>query len=86
MERKDIRMEGPWVRVNTEDFSIIEEGDFNSLAGKEGHLMTKSYYLQLSEERSNENDCIINWELWQLIREKKYGPTKIDKEIKKFIK
>ena len=82
MKRKDIRMEGPWVLVNTKDFSIMEEGDFSSLSGKNGHLMTKSYYEQLSEERSVDNECIINWELWMKIREKKYGPTKIEKEFK----
>ena len=82
MKRKDIRMEGPWVLVNTKDFSIIEEGDFSDLSGKNGHLMTKSYYIQLSEERSIDNDCIINWELWMMMREKKYGPTKIEKEFK----
>lgn len=79
---KDIRNEGPWVRVNTKDFSIIEEGDFKSLVGKEGHLMTKSNYNQICEERTQDNECIINWELWHLLREKKYGPTKFDKEIK----
>lgn len=51
MERKDIRMEGPWVLVNTKDFSIIQEGNFSDLAGKDGHLMTKSYYQQLLDER-----------------------------------
>lgn len=51
MKRKDIRMEGPWVLVNTKDFSIMEEGDFSNLVGKGGHIMTKTYYDQLLDER-----------------------------------
>ncbi len=51
MSFKDIRNEIPWVLVNTKDYSIISEGLFCDLVGKEGHLMTKQIYLQILDER-----------------------------------
>ena len=54
---------------------------FNKIADK---LMKK--IAKLYDIAKNDNDSvtesIINWELWKLIQEKKYGPTKIEKEFK----
>lgn len=43
--------ESIWVLVSTKDYSIIQEGLFCELVGKDGHLMTKEYYHQVLDER-----------------------------------
>lgn len=43
--------ESIWVLVDTKDYSIVKEGLFCELVGKDGHLMTKEYYFQVLDER-----------------------------------
>ena len=40
-----------WVLVSAKDYSIVQEGLFCELVGKDGHLMTKEYYYQVLDER-----------------------------------
>lgn len=52
--RPDLRNENPWVVVDTKTYDIIQEGLFSDLVKlKGGHLMTKSVYNQIIEERTN---------------------------------
>jgi hypothetical protein len=51
--RKDLREENPWVRVDKETYQILQIGTFEFInkSNLEGHTMTLSLYNQISEER-----------------------------------
>jgi hypothetical protein len=51
--RKDLREEHPWVRVDKETYQILQIGTFEFInkSNLEGHTMTLSLYNQISEER-----------------------------------
>lgn len=51
-QRPDLRNENPWVIVDSKTYKIIREGSFSDLVKHHGgHLMTKSVYDQIIEER-----------------------------------
>jgi hypothetical protein len=51
--RKDLREENPWIRVDKETYQILQIGTFEFInkSNLEGHTMTLSLYNQISEER-----------------------------------
>jgi hypothetical protein len=51
--KKDLREENPWVRVDKETYDILQVGTFESInnSNLEGHTMTLSLYNQIIEER-----------------------------------
>jgi hypothetical protein len=51
--RKDLREETPWVRVDKETYDILQVGSFEFInnSNLEGHTMTLSLYNQIIEER-----------------------------------
>lgn len=51
--RKDLREETPWVRVDKETYGILQVGTFEFInnSNLEGHTMTLSLYNQIIEER-----------------------------------
>lgn len=52
-KRPDLRNENPWVVVDSKTYEIIREGSFSDLLKlRSGHLMTKSVYNQIMEERT----------------------------------
>jgi len=53
LNRKDLREEHPWVRVDKETYQILQIGTFEFInkSNLEGHTMTLSLYNQISEER-----------------------------------
>ena len=51
--RPDLRNINPWVIVDRETFTILEEGTFSEMVkSKKGNMMTKTLYQQFLEERS----------------------------------
>lgn len=54
---------------------------FNKIADKLMKKIAKLYDIA-KDDNEGVTESIINWELWKLIQEKKYGPTKIEKEFK----
>jgi hypothetical protein len=51
--RKDLREEHPWVRVDKETYQILQIGTFEFINNSklEGHTMTLELYNQITEER-----------------------------------
>ena len=51
--RKDLREESPWVRVDKQTYQILQVGSFEFINNSklEGHTMTLSLYNQILEER-----------------------------------
>lgn len=51
--RKDLREENPWVRVDKQTWEILQVGTFEFInkSKLEGHTMTLSLYNQILEER-----------------------------------
>jgi hypothetical protein len=51
--RKDLREESPWVRVDKQTYQILQVGSFEFInnSNLEGHTMTLSLYNQILEER-----------------------------------
>jgi hypothetical protein len=51
--RKDLREENPWVRVNRESWKILQVGNFEDINKSkiEGHTMTLSIYNQILESK-----------------------------------
>ena len=54
---------------------------FNKIADKLMKKIAKLYDIT-KDDNDGVTESIINWELWRLIQEKKYGPTKIEKEFR----
>lgn len=51
--RPDLRNENPWVFVDSKTYKIILEGVFSDLVKlRGGHLMTKTVYNQIIDERN----------------------------------
>ena len=57
LNRKDLREENPWVRVDKETWQILQVGTFEFInqSKVEGHTMTLSIYNQILEERYDRN-------------------------------
>ena len=53
LNRKDLREENPWVRVDRKTWQILQVGNFEDInkSKMEGHTMTLAIYNQISEER-----------------------------------
>lgn len=53
LNRKDLREENPWVRVDRTTWQILQIGTFEEInkSKVEGHTMTLSIYTQILEER-----------------------------------
>ena len=53
LNKKDIRDENPWVRVDRETWQILQVGTFEFInkSNVDGHTMTLSIYNQILEER-----------------------------------
>jgi hypothetical protein len=51
--RKDLREEHPWVRVDKETYQILQVGSFEFInnSNLDGHTMTLSLYNQIIEDR-----------------------------------
>jgi hypothetical protein len=51
--RKDLREENPWVRVDKDTYQILQVGTFDFIINSnlDGHTMTLSLYNQIIEER-----------------------------------
>jgi hypothetical protein len=51
--RKDLREESPWVRVDKQTYQILQVGSFEFInnSNLEGHTMTLSLYNQIIEDR-----------------------------------
>ncbi len=51
--RKDLREENPWVRVDKQTYRILQIGTFDDInkSKLEGHTMTLSLYNQILEDR-----------------------------------
>jgi hypothetical protein len=51
--RKDLREENPWVRVDKQTYQILQIGTFDDInkSKLEGHTMTLSLYNQILEDR-----------------------------------
>jgi hypothetical protein len=51
--RKDLREENPWVRVDNQTWQILQVGTFEVInkTKVEGHTMTLAIYNQILEER-----------------------------------
>ena len=57
LNRKDLREEHPWVRVDKQTWQILQIGTFEEInkLKMEGHTMTLSLYNQILEERYDQN-------------------------------
>jgi hypothetical protein len=57
LNRKDLREENPWVRVDKQTWQILQVGTFEFINNSkvEGHTMTLSIYNQILEERYDRN-------------------------------
>ena len=55
--RKDLREENPWVRVDKQTWEILQVGTFEFINNSkmEGHTMTLSLYHQILEERYDQD-------------------------------
>lgn len=55
--RKDLREENPWVRVDKQTWEILQVGTFKEINESkiQGHLMTLSLHTQILEERYFQN-------------------------------
>jgi len=55
--RKDLREENPWVRVDKQTWEILQVGTFEFInkSKMEGHTMTLSLYNQILEERYDQD-------------------------------
>jgi hypothetical protein len=53
LNRKDLREENPWVRVDKETWQILQVGTFEFInkSKVEGHTMTLSIYNQILESK-----------------------------------
>jgi hypothetical protein len=53
LNRKDLREENPWVRVDRKTWQILQVGNFEDInkSKMEGHTMTLAIYNQILEER-----------------------------------
>jgi hypothetical protein len=51
--RKDLREEHPWVRVDKQTYQILQVGSFEFInnSNLDGHTMTLSLYNQIIEDR-----------------------------------
>jgi hypothetical protein len=51
--RKDLREESPWVRVDKQTYQILQVGSFEFInnSNLDGHTMTLSLYNQIIEDR-----------------------------------
>ena len=51
--RKDLREENPWVRVDKDTYQVLQVGTFDFIINSnlDGHTMTLSLYNQIIEER-----------------------------------
>ncbi len=54
IHRPDIRNESPWVKVDPISYRIISEGEWDQISKDKtnGHLMTKTLWKQILEERN----------------------------------
>jgi hypothetical protein len=57
LNRKDLREENPWVRVDKQTWEILQVGTFEFInkSKLEGHTMTLSLYNQILEERYDQD-------------------------------
>ena len=57
LNRKDLREENPWVRVDKQTWQVLQVGTFEFInkSKVEGHTMTLSIYNQILEERYDRN-------------------------------
>lgn len=57
LNRKDLREENPWVRVDKQTWEILQVGTFEFInkSNMEGHTMTMSLYNQILEERYDQD-------------------------------
>ena len=57
LNRKDLREENPWVRVDKQTWEILQVGTFEFINNSkmEGHTMTLSLYNQILEERYDQD-------------------------------
>lgn len=57
LNRKDLREENPWVRVDKQTWEILQVGTFEFInkSKMEGHTMTLSLYNQILEERYDQD-------------------------------
>jgi hypothetical protein len=57
LNRKDLREENPWVRVDKETWQILQVGTFEFInkSKVEGHTMTLAIYEQILEDRYDRN-------------------------------
>ena len=55
--RKDLREENPWVRVQKETWQILQVGTFEFInkSKVDGHTMTLAIYEQILEDRYDQN-------------------------------
>ena len=54
MERKSLTEVFPWVKVDSSSYRIIDEGEWDKVSKMKcsGHVMTKSLWEQIVEERN----------------------------------